>query len=422
MSTNIVPSIQTLPVEILHRIFDNLDSETIVFSIRPVCRLFRSIINTYDRYVLDFQLVSKSSFYLFCRLIKPENVISLTLSNNERTSNQISLFISLVRLQQFTRLLSLTLLEIDEGQLNFILKSIKLNSITSLSFSIREYDDKQIKITTVLLSLAVASSTVHRLEFGIEPTRMSKILWPNYCTIQYLTLNNYISIDHFYTILQNSLHLHTLIMSHIPREMTKNSSSIFFPQIKSLTIKDFRETIHELEIFLLLTPSLDYLKLIGGKKMMDGKRWEQFIQINLPQLDKFEFYFIEYTSRILTTIDVELTISSFQTPFWTEHKKWFVSCECDIDGSYRIDLYSIPICKSGTCYVPRSKRIALSTNSLMMNNDELIMNNIKSLTLAWNKSTVNDTEEQVCYLNINLKNNEVLYLTISENFQSSVVS
>ena len=36
-------SMDNLPVEIFHRIFDHLDIETIFFSIRPVCRLFRSL-------------------------------------------------------------------------------------------------------------------------------------------------------------------------------------------------------------------------------------------------------------------------------------------------------------------------------------------------------------------------------------------
>ena len=63
--------------------------------------------------------------------------------------------------------------------------------------------------------------------------------------------------------------------------------------------------------------------------MMDGKRWEQFIQINLSQLDKFEFYFYEFTVSMPTAAeDIELTISSFQTTFWIEHKRWFVVCEC----------------------------------------------------------------------------------------------
>ncbi len=392
-----VPSFETLPVETFHRIFDNLDSETIFFSIRPVCRLFRSVANTYNGYVLDFKSISKSRFYLFSRLMHPRNVISLTLSNDERTSNQIGLFISLVCLRQFARLRSLIFVNVDEGQLNFMLERIKLNRITSFSCNIRKYEDRHETSTLALLSSAIASSTLCSLELGIEHQRISKIVWPMNCTIQYLTITNYITTERFCTILQNSPHLHTLNIRTVPTAINETLSSICFPQLTSLTINNLSVTIDELEPFLLLTPSLVYLKLIGGKKMMDGKRWEQFIPINLPNLDKFEFYFTEYPSLKQTATHVELTIASFQTPFWSEHKKWFITCECNIEESHSIDLYSIPICKPDMFYSPKSKKISLSSSPMMMNNDQLIMNNIKSLTLTWNKSVADDTEQQVCY-------------------------
>jgi hypothetical protein len=102
MTNKINSSIETLPVELLHQIFDNLDTETILFSIRSVCRLFKSVVKTYDRLALNFKLISKSNFNILCRLINPKNVISLEFSNNEQTSNHIDLFVSLVHLRQFT--------------------------------------------------------------------------------------------------------------------------------------------------------------------------------------------------------------------------------------------------------------------------------------------------------------------------------
>ncbi|CAF1491656.1 unnamed protein product [Rotaria sp. Silwood1] len=116
---------EKLPVELFHCILDNLDIEIIIFSVRSVCRLFRLFVNSYDRYALNLTLISKRNFYLLCQLINPNNVTSLTLANEEQTPNQIDLFISLVRLRQFTRLHSITLLHIDEYQLNFILERIK---------------------------------------------------------------------------------------------------------------------------------------------------------------------------------------------------------------------------------------------------------------------------------------------------------
>ncbi|CAF1489447.1 unnamed protein product [Rotaria sordida] len=151
MSNNTNPSIQILPVEIFHRIFDSLDVQTILFSIRPVNQLFRALVNSYDRYNLDFKSISKSNFHLLCRSINPQNVISLKLWDDEYTPNQIALFISSFRLRQLTRLHSITLFGIEEFQLNMILKRINLNLLTSFSLNIRQYDNRRKKTTSNFL-------------------------------------------------------------------------------------------------------------------------------------------------------------------------------------------------------------------------------------------------------------------------------
>ena len=101
--------------------------------------------STYNRYIFDFKSISKPTFHLLCRLINPQNIISLTLCDNEYTPNQVALFISLVRLQQMTRLHSMTFLGIEEFQLNKILKHINRTSFTSFSLNIRKYDHRRKK-------------------------------------------------------------------------------------------------------------------------------------------------------------------------------------------------------------------------------------------------------------------------------------
>jgi hypothetical protein len=336
-------------------------------------------------------------------LIKPQNVISLILSNDEQTSDQIDLFFSLVRLRQFTRLRSLTLLNIDESQLNFIVKQINLNLLTSFSFSIRKYDDRRIKTTNNLLASTLTQPTLRQLEFGITYERMSKFSWPFNCPIQYLTVNNNIPTDSLFTILQCSPRLHTIIIKNISDIFNNNSistcsSHISFRQLTSLTIENFDVTIDELEPFLSLIPSLVYLKLIGGKHMLDGKRWEQFIEINLPQLDKFEFFFTEWYGREKTPADLELIIASFQTSFWIEHKKWFITSEYNTIFSTTLHLYSIPICKASLIYEPEFKNFSSLACVMTTENKSTIMNNVRSLTLTMNKVIADDIHEKVCYL------------------------
>ncbi|CAF2808808.1 unnamed protein product [Rotaria sp. Silwood2] len=121
MSTILNSSLDTLPVELIHRIFNSLDEQTIILSLRYVCKRFYTIVNVYDHYKLNFESILKSNFDRICRFIQLENVISLTLSDEHMTPGQIQLFFSLFHIERFTRLCSLTLSDIEERYLKRIL-------------------------------------------------------------------------------------------------------------------------------------------------------------------------------------------------------------------------------------------------------------------------------------------------------------
>ncbi len=329
-------------------------------------------------------------------------MISLTLSNDKRTSDQIDLFISLVHLRQFTRLHSLILIDIDEFQLNVILKQINLNAIKSFSFNIRKYDNGRMETTNNLLTSIIAQSSLRSLKLDTKAERMSKISWPINSSIEYLILKQSLTMDSLCTILQRSPRLHTLCVKESFNEIINNmtlkfSSLITFPQLTSLTIEKLDTTIDKLERFLSLTSSLVYLKLIGDNTgIPNGQRWEQFIEINLPHLDTFEFFFDERKLHATTPEDLELMITSFRTPFWTELKKWYVKCEYEIFNSKTVSVYSIPVCKSHMSYQPESRKVSLSTYPMITHNDVLIQNNVDSLTLTLSNLLVNDIQKRVC--------------------------
>ena len=60
------PSLLTLPVELLHRIFDYLDAQTILLSFSYVCTHLRAVTHTYEKYTLDLTSISKSDFHHMC--------------------------------------------------------------------------------------------------------------------------------------------------------------------------------------------------------------------------------------------------------------------------------------------------------------------------------------------------------------------
>ncbi|CAF1526189.1 unnamed protein product, partial [Rotaria sordida] len=50
MPTNIIPSLLTLPVELVYRILDHLDDWKILYSVRNVCQRIDAIVGTYPPY------------------------------------------------------------------------------------------------------------------------------------------------------------------------------------------------------------------------------------------------------------------------------------------------------------------------------------------------------------------------------------
>jgi hypothetical protein len=348
MENNTALSIEHLPVELFHRIFDHLDTESILFSVRSVCRLFESVVKGYNRYKFDFKIISKCNFHRLCRLIPPEHLISLALYKNEEIPDQISFFISNYHLRQLTQLHSLSLFGITELQLGLILKRINLNCLTSFALYIEKYDDRRRKTTENYLSLIMAQPTLRKLELDINIDRLSTIQWPSNCRIESLIMNDYIIDDNLFQIIRCCPQLHRLILKDNPPISINRSiiSQSSFVQLTSLTLEALGTSINDLESFLLFTPTLIHLKLLGEGSLYDGKRWEEFIQVNLTHLDKFEFIFIFRRLIAYTPEELQSIIQSFQSQFWIEDKKWFVTCQFHSNKPEEIQIFSIPICKS----------------------------------------------------------------------------
>lgn len=111
-------------------------------------------------------------------------------------------------------------------------------------------------------------------------------------------------------------------------------------------MSDCKLPMKDLEIFLLLTPSLVHLKLASTRSiydsMFDGYYWEQFIQNNLPSLNKFEFFFTYNSDEFNGEPHFDSIISPFSTPFWLNNKHWFVTCDY-IPRISKIIVYTAPV-------------------------------------------------------------------------------
>jgi hypothetical protein len=213
MATDIfTPSLYTLPIELIYRILDILDNKTILFSFGNVCKRFHSIIHTYNQYKFNFKSISKPYFHSVCHLIHPENIISLTLSNDQRTPDQIKSFLLFFQIEQFIRLRSLTLIEIDENDFHTIFQS--KNILSSLSLTFRHHILHNSK-TLPLLSSIISNKNLRHLDFALSSSKIDDLSWPNQCLLQSLIISNRLNFNQFFTILSHSLQLKKFVLGAV---------------------------------------------------------------------------------------------------------------------------------------------------------------------------------------------------------------
>ncbi|CAF3108676.1 unnamed protein product [Rotaria sp. Silwood2] len=388
MSLRLISSLETLPVETLHHILDDLDIQTILFSFRNTCRRFRAIANNYDRYSLNFESISKYDFERVCRLVNPRHVTSLTLCENEETLDQIKLFLSYFSLRQFNCLRSLSLLITGEEKLKAIAGQLSIRLLQSFSLKIEKSDDRRKNTTARFLSSIIAKSNLSKLELDIQAGRLEKIVWPAQYSIQCLRITSVIAFDQLCTIFSCSPHLRTLMIEsfffqNTNQSLLTSSLTTHFQQLTSLTFEKLDTQIDNLELFLSLTSSLVHLTVIGYGNYHDGNRWEYFIQLHLPLLSEFRFFFSQMQCVQQNAENIKLIIAPFQTPFWLEDKRWYVTCEADINTSGFITLYSIPICVPVFSY--ETKKVSISTYSQINDKNISIMDNVRTVRLNFTK-------------------------------------
>ena len=332
-------SLMNLPTELLHRICDFLDAETIVLSFRHVCVQLYAVSETYNRYKLRLNSMVKMNI---CRIIPAGNVVLLDFGNEKNAMHRIELFLSLFDIHQFTRLRSLSIYNINVEDLNILLHHVIMNcQLTSLSISsdISQDNDEIFQ----LLSLSIAQHSLYNLLLNFDFTDKDKLSWPRQCMTMNLSIGT-CTIQQLFSILQNSPYLHTLIMNHCQiSEIDDAFLSHSYQQLNSLTINDMKITMDKLEYLLSFLPSLTHLDLTSPGKPFEFvqrlSRWEEFVRLRLPRLSKFEFCIFCYSAD---WEKFEALITAFRTPFWLEEKRWFVTCQFRDDWTSSFTVFTSP--------------------------------------------------------------------------------
>ncbi|CAF0718638.1 unnamed protein product [Adineta steineri] len=424
-----------LPVELIHLIFRHLDTQTIVHSFRLVCKRFHNMVDMYDEFDINFKSVLKSDFHYVCNVIPPENIKLLTLSDDDETPGQTECFLSRFHIEQFTKLRSLTLLEIDDRCLSMILKDVhRLELIELIIVSKEEFT----KNNTIIddLSSTVCLHTLRKLTLDIVDIDISEIVWSVECTLQHLEIHCD-TCDAYCNILYHLPNLRTLVverlcMANMNASMPELANPTSFHQLSSLTFKYCTINMLMLELLLSQTPALEHLRLMRCVYIRDFmshlSQWQNFIETRLVSLSKFEFFLTETFQIVTTPAYIEQLIAPFRTTFWTETKRWFVICDYSTNSQHLM-LYSSSMYDPQFRYNLESKRFSRSTSVPTIINT-VIMDGIRNVYLNLSQKMFSVTSFQnnlpsapmftkVDYLRLTLNHN---WPTYSLRVLSSLIS
>ncbi|CAF1117819.1 unnamed protein product [Rotaria sordida] len=99
-----------------------VQAHEILFTFSYISDYVNEVLLSYLDYRLDFKSIQKSDFDLVCHRIRPDQVVSLTISDDIDTPGQSELFLSHFQIEQFTRLQSFTLIQIESFRSSFWLE------------------------------------------------------------------------------------------------------------------------------------------------------------------------------------------------------------------------------------------------------------------------------------------------------------
>lgn len=365
-------SLLSLPVELVHCILNHCDVKTI-FSMRCVCKQIYAFVDTYNRLKLTFNSTSPSTAKLFFHFVRPERVVSMTISDTDETSNfrvrdgQIDPFYSIFDNLQFMRLRSLTFRTVSDTSLKYFVDNF-FNTDFLVSLSI-ESNETRHKRTWDLVSSTFGRYSLRKLSISNVETIMGHISWPNQWKLEHLAIDN-CTYNGYLSILQQLPYLRTLsmrdcIINDADKRVLSSSNNTFTATLESLTMTHCSLLTDHLDLLLSLIPSLRYLKLGSHREVLDsvfdGTYWERLISMKLPKLDKFEFIFFHTYNENDDSINIEDLIAPFQSSFWLHDKRWFVA-DAYVLKENEIWLYTTPIHLTGIRDLVRLEMSWMDTN------------------------------------------------------------
>ncbi|CAF1215473.1 unnamed protein product [Rotaria sordida] len=315
-----------LPVELIYKIFDYLWAHEIFDAFFNVSEYLRAVLKSYDRFLINFQSVRKTQFDLTCRLIRPDQVVLLSLSDKNNTLDQCILFFSYFSIEQFVNLRSFEIDSFNEGTFERLRSLLQLKYLSSLHLPSRLWHSGALKtfIRSIVPRLRRLVTDDCFFEHSLDHLQ-HLILTRCHCT----------EIKHLFKNIRHIRSLKITLVDYGNPPWPTNVEILSELRQFSLRVDNGAMGITEIKNILHAMPCVKYLELdilceIG---LVDGHQWES-IAINLIRFD-FRFRVVRWSACDITKTN---HLNSFRTPFWLEQKRWFVAH----DNCKPLTIFTIP--------------------------------------------------------------------------------
>jgi hypothetical protein len=330
---------ELLPNELLIDVFGYLNIIDLLRAFHGLnLRLNNLLLNHSPGFHLNLKSIRKQDFDFICQEHLPtiaHHILSLSLSNDDDTPEQISCFVSHdFPLRQFIYLQSLSLYQIRfDNAIHRILQELPdLQHLISLKINKLQYHyDKEnlLYLFNIIWSLPKLIHC-HLLDFSAN-YNYSEFAFPAMISssIEYLSIENVqFDINQFFNLTKSTPHLRQLSIA------IKTSSNIDQSQwhtVSSLTVLKIEfspQSFDDLTNLFQYIPNLYHLAFLSESIKIIGHEWEQLITNHLLKLKVFELIM----STNFQNIDdkegeVDRLLDSFRTPFWLDIHQWFVRCD-----------------------------------------------------------------------------------------------
>lgn len=344
--------LSSLPVEIIHRILDEISTCDILSHVCLVNQRLHSICLRYHRFRFDLTCsfnTTRQHFDNKCtQLLRfSSQVVSLTLANDGDATISIRIAHFFSRLTSphlnFSNLRSLILSRVDVGVWeSFKVRRSSFLALTSMSISF-DGDDECLTPPFVsnavndllLLSSSLLHLTVKAYNYPSDRVTLAASPMLTTSSITHLTLDN-IEID-LPTLLSVAPRLRSFNSTADCSHILHNIHPLPPVHLQRLSIDVKEMPLAKIERLLSSMKQLAHFTLVAhsvDEEWAEGDKWTRL----LASIKTFQFMF---TFHFDAFREKPFHLPSFQTNFWLLEKKWYVTFDSCLLGNYSL-LYSNP--------------------------------------------------------------------------------